>query len=96
MYVVNVKVQVLADRVNEFIAATLENARASRLEAGCAGFDVLRSTEDPLRFALYEVYRDEAAFRAHQETDHYLRWRAAVASMMAAPRSADKFERLGD
>jgi quinol monooxygenase YgiN len=30
-----------------------------------------RSTKDPRNFFLYEQYADEAAFRAHTETDQF-------------------------
>lgn len=91
MYVVCVNVHVVSDRVDEFIEATLENARGSRAEAGNLRFDVLRGNDDPTRFFLYEVYRDEEAFREHQRTPHYLAWKDRVAPMMASPRAGQKF-----
>ena len=44
------------------------------------------ATQDPARFALVEIYRDQAAVAAHKTTKHYLRWRDAVADLMAEPR----------
>ncbi|MGH7426589.1 MAG: antibiotic biosynthesis monooxygenase, partial [Candidatus Methylomirabilales bacterium] len=90
MYVLCVRVQVVPEKVEEFIEATLLNARETRKEAGNARFDVLRSTKDPARFFLYEVYGDEDALRAHQQTPHYLEWRERVAPMMGAPRQGDR------
>jgi (4S)-4-hydroxy-5-phosphonooxypentane-2,3-dione isomerase len=46
---------------------------ASRKEPGVVSFDVARSREHPNVFALWEVYRDEAALKAHKETDHFKR-----------------------
>ena len=43
------------------------------------------------RFSLYEVYVDEQAFRAHQQTAHYLAWKERVAPMMAASRVGVKY-----
>lgn len=94
MYVVCVHIEVLADSVLPFITATLENARNTRQEPGNLRFDVLRRKDDPSKFTLYEVYHDEAGFKAHQETAHYLTWREAVAPMMAAPRVAEKHDSL--
>lgn len=91
MYVVCVRVQVLPDRTEEFLEATLANARSSRTEPGNVRFDVLRSNEDPTRFFLYEVYRTENDFKAHQQTPHYLQWKARVADMMAVPRVGEKY-----
>lgn len=90
MFVVCVRVHVIAEHVDAFITATLENARGTRQEPGNLRFDVLQWVEDPCRFTLYEAYSDEAGFKAHQQTAHYLSWRAAVAPMMASPRVGEK------
>jgi autoinducer 2-degrading protein len=86
MLVIQVMVQVRADQVEDFRAATLENARHSVQEAGVARFDVLQQRDDPTRFVLMEAYRDAEAPARHKETSHYQRWRDAVAPMMAEPR----------
>jgi quinol monooxygenase YgiN len=46
---------------------------ASLKEPGVVGFDVGRSSEKPNVFALWEVYRDQAAVDAHRATEHYQR-----------------------
>ena len=94
MLVVHVQVQVYSESVGAFIAATLENARNSIREPGIARFDVAQQTEDPTRFVLVEVYRDEEAAKAHKETAHYAKWREIVATMMSAPRVGTKFSNL--
>jgi quinol monooxygenase YgiN len=43
----------------------------SRAEAGCLAFVAHRSVDDPRVFFLYEQYVDEAAVRAHTETEHF-------------------------
>jgi autoinducer 2-degrading protein len=86
--VVHVHVHVVPDQVEAFRAATLANARESVREPGVARFDVLQQQDDPTRFILVEVYRDEAAPARHKETAHYQRWRDAVAPMMASPRTS--------
>jgi quinol monooxygenase YgiN len=45
----------------------------SRQEPGIARFDVARSKDMPNVFALWEEYRDEAALKAHAETEHFAR-----------------------
>jgi len=94
MFVVVVRVHVHAERVTEFVAATLANASGTRQEPGNVRFDVLQQNEDPTRFTLYEVYHDEAGFKAHQQTAHYLTWKATVADMMASPRVGEKHHNL--
>ncbi|HKD54469.1 MAG TPA: putative quinol monooxygenase [Steroidobacteraceae bacterium] len=46
---------------------------ASRKEAGVIQFDVGRSREKPNVFALWEVYRDQAALDAHFASEHFQR-----------------------
>lgn len=86
MKIVQVYVHVKPEYIDAFIESTLENARSSLQESGIARFDFLQQRDDPARFLLTEVYRDEEAPARHKETAHYLKWRAAVEPMMAEPR----------
>jgi (4S)-4-hydroxy-5-phosphonooxypentane-2,3-dione isomerase len=94
MLIVIVNALVVPSGIEAFKAATLENARASLQEPGIARFDVIQDRDEPTRFALIEVYRDEQAPAAHKLTPHYLAWRDAVAPLMAAPRTSRKFFNL--
>ena len=72
MFVVIVFFEAKAAHVAEFSAAITENAVASvRDEPGCSQFDVAQDPDDPASFFLYEIYDDEAAFKAHIETEHF-------------------------
>ena len=90
MYVVCVHVHVKPEHREEFIRQTLENARHTVQEPGNLRFDVIQRIDDPNRFMLYEVYRDEAGMEAHKQTAHYARWRDAVGPWMAEPRQGVK------
>ena len=92
MLIVHVHIHVLPDRIEDFLAATLANARASVTEPGVLRFDVLRDQADPTHVILVEVYRDEAGARAHKDTPHYAIWRDTVADMMAVPRESGRFD----
>jgi (4S)-4-hydroxy-5-phosphonooxypentane-2,3-dione isomerase len=94
MFVACVHIRVKPEHRAAFIEASLENARNSIEEPGNLRFDVLEQANDPNRFQLYEVYRDEAAMKAHKETAHYARWAAAVAPWMAEPRQGVKYASL--
>ncbi len=94
MYVVSVTVVVKRPSVAQFIEATLDNARHTRLEPGNLRFDVLQAEEDPLRFLLYEAYKTKEDFVRHQQTPHYLRWKQAVSDYMAQPRQGVKHHSL--
>lgn len=90
MYVVCVTVFVKPPNVEQFVEATLDNARHTRNETGNVRFDVLRGEEDPTQFLLYEAYHAKDDFAKHQQTDHYLRWKQTVADWMAKPRQGVK------
>jgi autoinducer 2-degrading protein len=94
MYVVCVTVHVKPESADEFVQATLENARNTRQEPGNVRFDVLQAEEDAARFMLYEVYRSKDDFANHQQTEHYLRWKQTVADWMAQPRQGVKHNSL--
>ena len=90
MYVVAVTVHVKEPFVGDFIVAILDNARNTRQEPGNLRFDVLQCDHDPARFLLYEAYRTKDDLAKHQQTEHYLRWKQAVADWMAQPRQGIK------
>jgi autoinducer 2-degrading protein len=94
MYVVSVTVFVKPNCVEQFIEATLDNARNSRHEPGNVRFDVLQAEGEPTRFLLYEAYHTKDDFARHQQTEHYLRWKQTVADHMAQPRQGVKHEAL--
>lgn len=91
MLVVHVHVHVKPECVQDFIAATVENARASVREPGIARFDFAQQQDDPTRFVLVEIYRTDDAPAKHKETAHYQKWRDTVASMMAESRTSVKY-----
>ncbi len=91
MLIVVVQVHVKPECLEAFREVTLDNATNSVREPGIARFDVLQQADDPTRFVLVEVYRDDAAPAAHKETAHYARWRDTVAPMMASPRTSLKY-----
>lgn len=83
-----ITVSVKSECVAEFEKETSLNHQGSIEEIGVLRFDVLKDTEHPGRYVLYEVYVDEKATRLHKETQHYARWKAAVEPMMAGPRES--------
>ena len=46
-------------------------------ELGCLRFDVIQDANDENRIWVYEVYTDEAAFQAHTQAPHFLKFQAA-------------------
>ncbi|MBC7809631.1 MAG: antibiotic biosynthesis monooxygenase [Burkholderiales bacterium] len=94
MYVIHVHVQAKPEFVEEFRAATVENARNSVNEPGVVRFDVYQQEDDPTRFVLVEVYKSPDDHPKHRETAHYLTWRDTVTDMMAAARTAVRYNNI--
>jgi autoinducer 2-degrading protein len=91
MLVVHVHVRIRPERIGDFLAATVINARASLAEPGVLRFDVIQGQADPAHAVLVEVYRDDEASAAHKLTPQYATWRDAVAEMMAEPRESVRY-----
>ncbi len=86
MHVLLVTIQIKPEHRQAFIESMLDDARGSVLdEPGCLRFDVLQDSQDPNKIYLYEAYRDEAAFQAHLQAPHFIRWRDTVKDWYAAP-----------
>src|SRR6266436_103032 len=86
-YVVIAEVTVPPERLADFIAVSLEDARDSVVkEPCCQQFDVLLSADGSPTVVFYEVYDDRAAFEAHLQTPHFFRWRDATQALITASR----------
>jgi len=88
-FVLAVGLVVKSDQVDRFMSMLLENGKAAReTEPGCRQFDVLVDPKDRTRVMLYEVYEDEAAFQAHQQTPHFKRY---IAEAIPLLQTRDRF-----
>lgn len=94
MFIAQVFIHVKEEYINNFIEATVENAKNSLKESGVVRFDFAQQTDDPTRFVLVEIYKTSADPAKHKETEHYKKWRDTVADMMAKPRTALKYKNI--
>ena len=79
MYVIIAPIQIKDGHRDAFLEAMLDDAKGSvNHEPGCLRFDVIQDSGDPNRIWLYEVYVDEAAFEAHRQAPHFIKWRNTV------------------
>ena len=83
-YVLEVKIHIKPDQVENFMAKLAENAKAARGEPGCKTFDVSVDPNDKTSVMLYEVYADEKAFQVHQETPHFKKYFAEAVPLLAS------------
>ena len=83
-FVLEVKIRIKPDSVDAFMAKLADNAKAARTEPGCRTFDVSVDPNDKTSVMLYEVYADEKAFQAHQETPHFQKYLAEAVPLLAS------------
>src|SRR5712675_3375393 len=86
MFVLSVDLRIKPENVESFIAKAVENSADSRKEPGCRQFDVLVDPTDRTQVMLYEVYVDEKAFDAHQQTAHFKKYIAEAVPLLASRR----------
>ena len=78
-------IEIKSGHRRRFMESMLDDAQHSvQDEPGCLRFDVLEDREDADRIFLYEVYEDEAALEAHEQTPHFLRWKETVKDWFAS------------
>ena len=91
--VVNIKIK--PENVERWMKMAAENARAARNEPGCRQFEVLVDVQDRTRVMLFEVYDDEKAFEAHQQTPHFKKYLAEAVPLLAS-RERHIFRKAGE
>jgi len=89
-----VRIEPKPEQIEAFLELATYDARNSRKEPGCLRFDVLREKDNPGKFAFYEVYKDDDAVKAHQQTAHYARWKSEIEALCKVPRTSEKFTTL--
>lgn len=67
---------------------------ASRTEEGNIYYQAYRSPEEPNTFRIFEVYKDEAAFKQHASYEHFEKWALGQAIPALELRQRDFFETL--
>ena len=68
------------------VAAALRDVVApTRLEPGCRSIEAFGSTRDPRLFYIHSRWADEAAFDAHAERAHTVRFLAIVQPLIVHP-----------
>ena len=70
-YCVAVRWAIRDGELEPVLAALRPLVEASRAEPGCLMYQAHRDPEDANVLFLYEQYVDEAAYRAHAESEHF-------------------------
>jgi len=83
LYVNAVDLDIVPAEFDKFIEQIKENGAAAVKEPGCREFNILVSAKNPHHVFLFEVYDSAAALDAHRATDHFKKYQAATANMVA-------------
>jgi len=93
-FVLLVNIRIKPENVERWMKMALDNARASRKEPGCRQFEVLVDPKDKTKVMLFEIYNDEKAFDAHQQTAHFKSYLAEAVPLLAS-RERQVFTKAG-
>jgi quinol monooxygenase YgiN len=80
-----------ADRIADILSRFLPEAQR---EPGAKLFLISRAKDNPAQFLFYELFRDEAAFKAHQESAHFKTYIAGEALPLLAKRERTQYALL--
>jgi len=80
-----------ADRVADILSRFLPDAQS---EPGAKLFLISRAKDNPAQFLFYELFRDEAAFKAHQDSAHFKTYIVEQALPLLARRERTQYALL--
>lgn len=83
VYINAVDLVVIPSEMPKFLEAIKENGANAVKEPGCREFNITVLANNPNHVFLYEVYDNEAALNAHRQTEHFKKYQAATANMIA-------------
>jgi quinol monooxygenase YgiN len=98
-YINLVELVVIPSELPKFLELAKDNAATAIKEPGVREFNITQLASNPNHVVYYEVYDNEAALSTHRATDHFKKYAAATASMIAdrnvRPMAAVEFHSSG-
>lgn len=77
------KIVVDSSRLEEYKSILKEEAEESvRLEPGVLTLYAVSEKEKPTHFTILEIYADSAAYRAHLQTRHFIKYKTSTKDMV--------------
>jgi quinol monooxygenase YgiN len=82
-YVRVAEIEIDPARIEAYKRAIGEEIEASvRIEPGVLALYAVSEKDDPARIRVFEIYADEEAYKAHLETPHFRKYKAATQDMV--------------
>jgi quinol monooxygenase YgiN len=82
-YINLVELVVVPSELPKFLELAKDNAAFAIHENGVREFNITQLATNPNHVVFYEVYDNEAALNAHRSSDHFKKYQAATANMVA-------------
>jgi quinol monooxygenase YgiN len=84
-YVQVAEIEVDPAQLDTYRAAVREQIDAAiQKEPGVLVLYAVSEKDEPYRVKVFEIYRDRKAYEAHLESDHFRKYKAAVAKMVTS------------
>lgn len=83
MYAVAITIHIQPGQEEAFVHLSETLVNATRAEAGCKWFDLLRHEKNRATFVSYEAFESAEAFRSHMSMPHTREWRDKIRPLLA-------------
>ena len=84
------ELQIDPAQLDAFVAATRAVGQASvNLEEGCIALYAVADKDNPAFVRVFEIYRDPAAYQAHLQTPHFMKFRDTTNPMVTSRKLMD-------
>ena len=83
LYVQEAEIEIDPAQLESYKAAVAEHIEtAMRVEPGIIALYAVSENDNPTRVRVFEIYRDQDAYRSHLETAHFKTYKATVEKMV--------------
>ena len=83
LYVQEAEIEIDPAQLESYKAAVAEHIEtAMRVESGIIALYAVSENDNPTRVRVFEIYRDQDAYRSHLETAHFKTYKATVEKMV--------------
>ncbi|SFH77394.1 Quinol monooxygenase YgiN [Bradyrhizobium sp. cf659] len=83
LYVQEAEIEIDPAQLESYKAAVTEHIEtATRVEPGIIALYAVSENDNPTRVRVFEIYRDQDAYRSHLETAHFKTYKVTVEKMV--------------
>ena len=93
---IGARLQVKAEKVDEFVAAAKSCITASRAEPGCLSYTLLQDPYDKTTFFFFEEWKNQKAIDEHFGTPHFKAFGAQLKDLIAGAPAITIYNTTGE